>query len=66
MEVLPPADQLMNECSMSRHRDAETSRSGIRCSTFLRIAHVILFWRTRSDDVGLDQLLSHASIDVKI
>ena len=66
MEVLPPADQLMNECSMSRHRDAETSRSGIRCITFLRIAHVILFWRTRSDDIGLDQLLSHASIDVEI
>ena len=43
MEVLPPADQLMNECSMSRHRDAETSRSGVRCITFLRIAHVILF-----------------------
>ena len=31
------------ECSMSRHRDAETSRSGIRCITFLRIAHVMLF-----------------------
>ena len=43
MEVLPPADQLMKNVRCQGIRDAETSRSGIRCSTFLRIAHVILF-----------------------
>ena len=65
MEVLPPADQLMKNVRCQ----------GIGMLRPLEVASVTylladcpcdIVWRTRSDDIGLDQLLSHASIDVEV